>query len=220
MSFYPSYKEQFALLNNAQKKALKRIPQLEFIEGWLLLAEAAELFILTSKIKSERPVICEIGTWKGKSSYIFATALKSKGGLLYSVDPFNGDGDIASKKSYQEEIVKMDTTLLQNFKNTLKKFDLSRHVVILPFQSEEARSKFREQQIDLLFIDGNHDYNYVEKDYKLWASLIPPGGKIILHDVKAKHVNGPKRVMQECIIGNKAWKNVRIIGEMGIAERV
>lgn len=220
MSFYPSYKEQFALLNNAQKKALKQIPQLEFIEGWLLLAEAAELFILTSKIKSKRPVVCEIGTWKGKSSYVFTTALRKKNGLLYSIDPFDGEGDAISKKFYKEEIIKMDTTLLKNFKNTLKRFRLSRYMVILPFQSEKARLRFRERQIDLLFIDGNHDYNYVEKDYKLWVSLIPSGGKIILHDVKAKHVDGPKQVMQKYIIGDKTWKNVRIIGEMCIAEKI
>ena len=102
MSFYPSYQQQYDLLSSRHKDALRQIPHLEDIEGWLLLEEAAELFLLADKIVSEQPIICEIGVWKGKSSYIFATATKNKGGILYSIDPFDGDGDSASKDSYQE----------------------------------------------------------------------------------------------------------------------
>jgi predicted O-methyltransferase YrrM len=220
MSFYPSYQEQFSLLDNEHKKDLEQIPHLESVEGWLLLIEATELFMLTSQIYSKRPIVCEIGTWKGKSSYIFATALKTMRGVLYSIDPFDGDGDDASKESYQKEIKKMNTTLLQNFKDTLKRFNLVGNVNILPLKSEDARLEFSEQRIDILFIDGNHEYESVERDYNLWSPLIPSGGKIILHDVGAVYVDGPRRVMQKYVVGSSIWKNVRMLGEMVIAERV
>jgi predicted O-methyltransferase YrrM len=217
MSFYPTYQEQYIRLSTEQKKALRNIPHLEEIEGWLLLIEAAELFLMSQKIESPKPVICEIGTWKGKSSYIFASALEKKNGFLYSIDPFNGDGDSASRDSYQKEISKLDVSLLRNFEVTMKKYNLWNKVKVLPLLSVDARPKFNEKKIDFLFIDGNHDYEAVKKDYLLWSDLIPSGGMIALHDVGAVHVNGPRQVMQEFIEKNPQWKDICMVGEMGVA---
>lgn len=217
MSFYPSYQQQYGELSPKHKEALKDIPHVEDIEGWLLLEESAELFLLASGISSSRPVICEIGVWKGKSSYILATAIKNRGGALYSVDPFDGDGDSASRDSYRKEMETMPISLLQNFQETLRRYDLSEMVRILPYLSSEARKKFDETAIDMLFIDGNHDYVSVREDYTLWSDLLVPGGVLVLHDVGAKHVDGPKRVMKEHVSTNPAWRDVRMIGEMGVA---
>jgi predicted O-methyltransferase YrrM len=174
---------------------------------------------MASKIKSSNPVICEIGVWKGKSSYIFASAIKETGGTLYSIDPFNGDGDKPSIDIYQQEISKLDMPLLENFKKTMAKYRLLEFIKISPETSEKAFNKFPEQKIDLLFIDGNHDYESVKKDYDLWSPLVPSGGVIILHDVGANHVDGPKRVFDEQLLNNNIWKNVRVIGEMGVATK-
>lgn len=219
MSFYPTYQEQFNKLDILHKEALERIPFVEDIEGWLLLVESAELLLLAEKIKNNHPVICEIGSWKGKSSYIFATALKNRQGILYAVDPFDGDGDSASKSSYQEEIKKLNTSLLQNFKKTMEKYNLLETVKIIPFLSSDARKKFFEKRIDLLFIDGNHDYSAVKEDYLLWSPLVPSGGRIILHDFGAAHVDGPKRVAKEFILESKEWIDVQIVGEMIVATK-
>lgn len=221
MSFYPSYKKQFDSLSNKQKKTLNKIPYLEKIDGWLLLIEATELFDLSSQIKTSNPVVCEIGTWKGKSSYVFASAIKEKNGTLYAVDPFNGEGDEASNDIYHKEVKKIGTPLLKNFEKTMTKYGLRKYIKVLPLLSEDARLKFFEPKINLLFIDGNHEYESVKKDYELWSGLIPSGGTIVLHDVNAVHVDGPKRIMEEHISNSPScWKNVRIVGEMAIATRI
>lgn len=219
MSFYPSYQQQYNSLSHEQKEALKQIPHLEDIEGWLLLEEASELFLLADKIWSNRPIICEIGVWKGKSSYIFATAIRDRVGILYSIDPFDGDGDLASKDSYQKQIEQMSVSLLQNFQDTMKRYDLLGNIKILPYLSSRSRKNFEERKIDLLFIDGNHDYELVKQDYLLWSDLVVSGGVLALHDVGAAHVDGPKRVMEEFVVGNPQWKDIRIVGEMGLALR-
>lgn len=101
MSPYPSTKSQFTLLNEAQRKTLEKIPHLEDIEGWLLLCEAVELFDLSNRIDSTNPVICEIGSWKGKSSYIFSSALKEKRkGTLFAIDPFTNQGKMSTNIWY------------------------------------------------------------------------------------------------------------------------
>ncbi len=219
MSAYPSNKDQINKLSTKQKIILDKIPYLESIEGWLLLTEAVTLYDIATNIKSSNPVICEIGVWKGKSSYIFATAMKQKGGTVYSIDPFNGDGDKASTDIYHEEMEKLDTSLLENFKNTITKFELQNFIKILPMTSEKARINFPEPKIDFLFIDGNHEYESVKQDYTLWTPLVPSGGIIILHDVGATHVDGPKRIFNEQVLNNSVWKDARIIGEMGIATK-
>jgi len=218
MAFYPTYQEQWEKLSPLYREALEEIPYIEDIEGWLLLIESAELYLLSKQINSSNPIICEIGVWKGKSSYIFAKGLKPNG-ILYSIDPFDGDGDIASKDSYKNGIENLNISLLQNFENTMKKYFLWERIRVLPFLSAQARSKFFETKIDLLFIDGNHDYDAVKEDYFLWSGLIPPGGVIVLHDVGAIHVDGPRRVAEEFIFGNSKWKNARIVGEMIVATK-
>jgi hypothetical protein len=76
---------------------LKKIPHITSIEGWLLLIEATTLYEIASNIKKDNPVICEIGVWKGKSSYVLASAIKDTTGKLYSIDPFNGEGGNVTK---------------------------------------------------------------------------------------------------------------------------
>lgn len=219
MSSYPTIKSQLESLNDNQKMSLSKISHLEDIDGWLLLIEAIELYDLCNKISSRQPIVCEIGSWKGKSSYVLASGIKDRAGTLYSIDPFNGDGDAASINTYKEEIKKLDASLQENFEKTMEQFGLRKSIRILPFKSQEARKKFDSDKIDLLFVDGNHEYDSVKDDYNLWSPLISSGGYIILHDVGAVHVDGPKRIFEECIAGNPNWKNVRIVGEMGIAEK-
>ncbi|MBI5220769.1 MAG: class I SAM-dependent methyltransferase [Candidatus Liptonbacteria bacterium] len=204
-------------MDKEQKRILGHIPHLEEIDGWLLLVEAAELFRCSDSIASPHPIVCEIGTWKGRSSYVLASAMKGKGGVLYSVDPFNGEGDTASKDAYRAELKRLGTTLVKNFEATMEQYGLRQYINVFPMLSEQARAVFTEPKIDLLFIDGNHEYDWVKKDYELWTPLIPSGGIIALHDVKASHVDGPGRIMQEYIANSPQWKDARVVGEMGVA---
>ena len=40
-----------------------------------------------------------------------------------------------------------------------------------------------ETQIDLLFIDGDHTYEGVRRDFEMYSPLVKPGGLIALHDI-------------------------------------
>ncbi|MDE2038175.1 MAG: class I SAM-dependent methyltransferase [Patescibacteria group bacterium] len=220
MSQYPTIEYQLKHLSDDKRKILDHIPHIGEIEGWILLEEAVELYDLCSGMRSDGPIVCEIGSWKGKSSYVLASAIKDRKGTLYCVDPFNGDGDAASVDTYKAEMKKMDVSLQVNFERTMNQYSLSDYIMILPFESRIARSKFSGSKIDLLFIDGNHEYDSVKNDFDLWSPLIPSGGYIVFHDVGAVHVDGPKRVFEEVISDKSKWKNPRVVGEMGIAEKV
>jgi predicted O-methyltransferase YrrM len=42
---------------------------------------------------------------------------------------------------------------------------------------------FGGKSLDLLFIDGDHAYESVRRDYELYAPLVRPGGAIAFHDI-------------------------------------
>lgn len=55
-----------------------------------------------------------------------------------------------------------------------------------------------ELQYDLVFCDGNHEYEYVKKDYKYYSQLVKPGGYFLFHDTDNWKVPGVKKFIDEC----------------------
>lgn len=47
-----------------------------------------------------------------------------------------------------------------------------------------------ESEIDFLFIDGDHTYKGVKRDFELYSQLVRPGGAIALHDTNARGIDG------------------------------
>jgi hypothetical protein len=45
-------------------------------------------------------------------------------------------------------------------------------------------------KIDLLFIDGDHSYEGVKRDFDLYSQILSPNGIIIIHDTDEKYLNG------------------------------
>jgi len=56
--------------------------------------------------------------------------------------------------------------------------------------SENAYYKFfvmQDIKIDVLFIDGDHSYKGVKKDFELYSQILSPNGIIIIHDTDIKY---------------------------------
>jgi predicted O-methyltransferase YrrM len=56
-------------------------------------------------------------------------------------------------------------------------------------QTEETKNKVKEfcPQYDLIFIDGDHSYKGVKRDFELYQELLSPRGHIIFHDIDPDH---------------------------------
>jgi predicted O-methyltransferase YrrM len=194
----------------------------EAIPGWLSENEAITLFELARKLPVERPVVVEIGSWLGKSSLVLSKGLKRKTHpTLYCIDPFNGDADATDKEMYGREIDTMDKTLEQTFLDNMKKHGVLDVVRPLVAYSFDVAPDFKEQ-IDLLFIDGNHDYPAVLQDYEQWSPLVKPGGIIAFHDVVFESnpdPAGPAMVVKQHIHDSPIWSNVTLVDSLLVARK-
>jgi predicted O-methyltransferase YrrM len=54
-----------------------------------------------------------------------------------------------------------------------------------PRTCERLRRRLAGRAIDFLFIDGDHTYEGVKRDFEMYSPLVRPGGLVALHDVIA-----------------------------------
>src|SRR5919198_4029849 len=84
--------------------------------------------------------------------------------------------------------------------------------------SQRAADDFHEP-IELLFVDGSHEYELVLEDFEKWVPKVVDGGWVAFHDTT--WTAGPRRVVGESIYRGRAFKDVRfVVGSMTVARRV
>ena len=113
----------------------------------------------------------EIGTDRG----IFAEELSRANpeGKLICIDPWK----VYSK---YHDITDQDK-LNGNYEHTvrvLKPYNCE----IIRKSSEGAIKDFKENSLDYVYIDGNHEFEYVLWDIQHWSKIIKPGGIVSGHD--------------------------------------
>lgn len=132
------------------------------ILGWMMVEQLEWLFDVSRNMES----IVEIGSYKGKSTHALLSGCK---GTVWAVDPFVNYGEA---KDFYKDFMKN----VGHFKN-LKPLKMT---------SEEAVKQFKDKSIDMVFIDGGHDYEDVKKDIEMW---LPKTKKLICgHDYQGTDV--------------------------------
>jgi cephalosporin hydroxylase len=66
-----------------------------------------------------------------------------------------------------------------------------------PATVDRVRGLTDGRPVDFLFIDGDHSYEGVKRDFELWSPLVRSGGIIALHDMKPDHPDGVPRLWAE-----------------------
>lgn len=195
------------------------------IDGWFSENEAVMLYDVALALPNTHPIVVEIGSWLGKSTLVLAKALKKKRSpVLYCIDPFNCDGDAISRDAFATLAANLKGSLQKHFVRNMKKHRVLDVIRILAGYSMDFAPGFPEL-IDLLFIDANHEYDAVLRDYMDWAPLLKAGGIIALHDVilnptSTDYHRGPGLVAKQHIIGNPEWAEVKLVDGLLIAKKV
>ncbi len=168
---------------------ISKIIEYRNIEGWLTDNEAFGLYIVAEKVKRNGTIV-EIGSWKGKSTFCLAKGLKS--GKIFAIDPFNAEGEPGSKEIYEN--TQGEVPLFEQFIATMKRHGLLDKIEPLKGFSNQFLNHF--EQIDFLFIDGDHSIEGCDYDYTHFSRFVKTGGYIAFHDYDPGRVDlGPTWVI-------------------------
>lgn len=108
---------------------------------------------------------------------------------------------------------KINNLVRRGFKRLGKIDDI---VVPIVKTSEDAESAWNGQPVELLWIDGSHEYEFVCLDYKLWEPYLIEGGIIAFHDTLG---GGPKGVVDKYIYKGNRFRGIRFVHGIVFAEK-
>jgi predicted O-methyltransferase YrrM len=196
------------------------------IEGFLLDEEAAQLYRLACSLPAASPVVVEIGSWLGKSTVVLGSALiKRPGARLVCVDPFDASGDPRSLERYQNDAMRLDSSLRNVFERNIRRAGVDRVVHVHQGYSADIVKKWT-GAIDMLFIDGNHAFEAVKDDFSLWSTFVKAGGIVGLHDTYFEPTHdgrpyhtGPGEVVKRFVRANPEWTSVCHVGSLYVVRR-
>jgi len=132
----------------------------------------SELKQAAERAKETDPsVVMEIGTADGGTLYTWSRYLNPD--VIISVDlpgGIHGGGYPAEREKFYREFTDADLYLYRADSHSEKTRDI-------------VEEQLAGDSIDFLFIDGDHRYEGVKRDFELYKSLVREGGIIALHDI-------------------------------------
>lgn len=137
------------------------------------------LFDLCNYVKNKlgtKIEMVEIGAYCGASGKIFAENFTD--GIINSVDPWEKyieDCSIYDINKQEYELKEAEIIfdyIAKNHKNIIKN----------KMSSVEYNKTIKDESLDFVYIDGNHQYSSVLEDIKIWYPKIKNGGILAGHD--------------------------------------
>jgi predicted O-methyltransferase YrrM len=137
------------------------------IPGWLTREQAGALWQAARRLGAGAHIV-EIGSHQGRSTVVLGRAAQLVGGRVTAIDAFV-EGRLFG-----------GTPTRARFEANIARAGLGDVVALLVEYSTRARPHWTEP-IDLLYIDGKHDYWTFSDDLR-WSASLAPGGEILVHD--------------------------------------
>ena len=172
--------------------------EIENIDGWFSMEDARIFYETICKLKGSGAMV-EIGSWCGKSlifSHLISTN-KHNNCQKYAIDPFVTSKDIPNG-------------IYPQFLDNLRKFKLEDKIIHIKEKSNNVGLTFKED-IEFLFIDGFHVYDYVKRDFELFSKNVLFGGFILIHDVSSWY--GPTQLVYDL---SEKSDNIKFLDFAGI----
>ena len=133
-------------------------------------------YFIFNKFKPKQ--VLEIGVYRGQTISLFSL-LANKFGFaseIHGVSPFTSAGDQVS-----EYLTNLDYE--NDVKTNFNYFKLPSPILYKGFSTDEEMIKIIEsKQWDLIYIDGNHDYEVAKQDFEICSKQLNKNGLIVLDD--------------------------------------
>jgi predicted O-methyltransferase YrrM len=168
------------------------------LDGLLEEREGACLYML-ARWGGRVGAVAEIGSWKGRSTWYLARGLADSGSAhrVIAIDPhLEGTHD--------------------EFTRNLEATGIAERVEPRVARAEEAGDV--EGPVGLLWIDGDHSYAGVRRDFEQWFPRLETGGWLAFHDTANRWL-GPTRLVRELLVSRSDLASVGVIGTITYAQK-
>jgi MMP 1-O-methyltransferase len=174
-------------------------PLIADIPGWLTDEEGEALYDLARSCRGGG-VIVEIGSWKGKSTVCLGLGSQAGSRVpIYAIDPH---------ADYR----------FGDFKTNIERAGIAELVRPIAALSQPAADTF-DEPIELLFVDGSHEYDLVLEDFEKWVPKVVDEGWVAFHDTT--WTSGPRKVVGHAIYRSRRFKDARfVVGSTTVARKV
>lgn len=175
------------------RKLFKFTINIFFLKKFLLKYKDFIRFIFIKYISSPRdflfkeiavsnPVCCEIGVYEALFSE--RINIRCNPSILYLIDPWE-EIDKHNKEKYSEYNQNLRCKRVrEKFKNQINK----NKIKLLRYKSNEAVKYISDNSIDFIYIDGDHSYDSVLSDLRLYYPKVKKGGIISGDDIRLNEV--------------------------------
>ena len=166
---------------------------------------------LLEKVRELKPkVVLEIGTAKGGTLFLFAQVAEPDA-IIVSIDLPRG--------RFGGGYPKWMIPIFKSFFKENQKLYLIRRDSHDPLTLNIVKSILANRSVDFLFIDGDHTYEGVRKDFEMYSPLVRRGGIIAFHDiVPHDRVHDPHGVVGVPRFWNEikhSYKSLEIVKDWG-----
>ncbi len=166
-------------------------------------SEIRELYRRVRELQPAR--VLEIGTCHGGTLYLWCKAALPNatiGSIDLPLGHYGGGYPVERAPFYQE----------------FKQPGQSLHLMREDSHADQTRDKVLgvfggEQPLDFLFIDGDHTYEGVKRDFNLYSPLVRPGGLIALHDIMERPTQPDIEVFRFWDEIRETWHGEAIISD-------
>lgn len=90
-------------------------------------------------------------------------------------------------------------------------------VALINLSSEDV-APIWSRQVGLVFIDGDHRYLGVRRDFELWDPHLPAGGLVAFDDA-ADPDGGPFRLIRE-ILQDGRYQSIEVVGKIEVLKKI
>lgn len=168
-------KEKFIVNVDPLEKEFNSVyPLIDTVEGFLKSPKQERWFFKAARQAPQDAVIVEIGSFKGRSTVSFGFGCKGTQKHIYAIDLFEGDGADYGDGDFQKI-----------FQSNVDRCGLTPYITSIKKHSASVASSWV-KPIDILFIDGSHEYDDVKSDFEAFYPHVKKNGIIAFHDIKGK----------------------------------
>ena len=153
--------------------------------------------------------IAEIGVFLGKNTRILKKEFPDS--HIYLIDPWKPDLNYLNSGN---AVSKNNSTYEAAYLHVLSLFETDKNITILRKCSEDSIA-FLPDNLDLIFIDANHEYHAIKHNISIFLPKIRSGGILAGHNFGQKKFPGVTKAVKEIFKDNfllgqdKVWVHIK-----------